>query len=233
MISVCMAVKNGAVFLNEQIASILPQLGEKDELVISDDGSTDATCDIIRSFSDSRIRLLLNPGTGLIANFDHCLSSSYGDLIFLSDQDDRWMENKIEIMKVYLKQYDLVISDCIITDPQLATKEDSYFKLNRSGKGLIKNLMRNSYMGCCMAFRRTVLEKALPFPKNLPVHDLWIGLIGELYFKIAFIDDKLVYHRRHAQNTSSTSTKSNFTLRDKIQYRFRVLKNLVSVYYAK
>ena len=226
-----MAVKNGALFVEEQITSILPQLSANDELVISDDNSTDHTVERIRSFRDNRIRLLVNTSKGLISNFENCISASRGEIIFLADQDDRWNEKKIEIMLRYLKQYDLVISDCTIVDRELAPLKNSYFELNRPGKGLVKNLIKNSYMGCCMAFRRDVIEKALPFPKKLLVHDLWIGLIGDLYFNTIFIKEKLVYHRRHESNASSTSAESTRGIIEKIRYRLFVLKHLVVVHH--
>ena len=227
-----MAVKNGAQFVKEQIDSIIPQLGENDELIISDDHSTDDTCLIIRSYNDPRIRLISNPHSGIISNFENSLLLSRGEFIFLCDQDDVWVSNKVSLSLQHLVNYDLVISDCLIISQQHQKKKGSFFELNHSGKGLVKNLIRNSYMGCCMAFHRKVLEKAIPFPKKIPMHDLWIGLIGELYFNVAFIPDKLVYHRRHSNNASSSSEKSPYSLLQKINFRYKVVKNLIRLSYV-
>jgi hypothetical protein len=120
----------------------------------------------------------------------------------------------------------MVISDCILVDHALRPTRDSFFVLNRSGKGLIKNIYRNSYMGCCMAFHRRVLARALPFPDDTPMHDFWLGLIGELYFKVCFIPEALIFHRRHSSNASTTGTRSRRHLRKKIQARYRIVKNL-------
>jgi len=226
-----MAVKNGAQFIREQIDSILPQLGEQDELIISDDHSTDASIDIIRSYRDPRIQLHFNSHSGIISNFENCLHFSRGEYIFLCDQDDVWHPEKVTSMLAYLKEYDLIVSDCFITNEQ-GNQPVSFFKINRSGGGLARNLMRNSYMGCCMAFRKDVLQKALPFPNQIPMHDLWIGLIAERYFRVHFIPEQLVYHRRHNKNASTTTGSSSNGLVQKLGFRYQLIKNLIQLQYA-
>jgi glycosyltransferase involved in cell wall biosynthesis len=227
MISVCMAVKNGERFLATQLESILPQLNAEDEIIISDDHSKDNTQGVVNSFDDLRIRFIKNPTRGLVANFENSLSASRGEIIFLADQDDVWMPNKIKTTLPLFNKNDLVVSDCKIVDDNLTTIHDSFYELNSSRKGVVKNLYRNSYMGCCMAFKRSVLAKALPFPKNLVIHDQWLGLIAELNGHVVFIEDKLVLHRRHHQNASSTSAVSNRNLSQKISTRYSIIKNLI------
>jgi glycosyltransferase involved in cell wall biosynthesis len=227
MISVCMGVKNGGQFIGEQIDSILPQIGVSDELVISDDNSTDDSVRRVESYRDARVRLITNPQTGLISNFENCLNASRGDFIFLSDQDDVWAPDKICFTLPHLRQFALVVSDCRIANCRLEVESESFYKLNNSRKGIIRNLIRNSYMGCCMAFHRKILARVLPFPAGIPMHDLWIGLIAEMYFNVAFIPDKLVYHRRHSENASSTSQKSSISTFDKVSYRLQIAKSLI------
>jgi glycosyltransferase involved in cell wall biosynthesis len=227
MISVCMATKNGAPYLREQMDSILRQLSAGDELIISDDHSSDHTVSLIQSYADPRIRLFQNTSTqGIPKNFEAALSASRGSLIFLADQDDVWKENKIQVMATYLRDNDLVICDCLITDHSLNTKTDSFFRLNNSRKGLIRNIFKNSYMGCCMAFNRNVLTRALPFPNGIPMHDYWIGLIGELTFTVRFIPEVLVFHRRHSANASTTGNSSNKKLSARFVNRYRIIKHL-------
>jgi glycosyltransferase involved in cell wall biosynthesis len=232
MVSVCMAVKNGSQFVQEQIQSILPQLRGVDELIVSDDHSIDNTRELIEEFDDHRIKLLVNPNYGLVSNFENALNACSGTYIFLADQDDIWRPNKIETMKAQLQSYDLVVCDCEIVDENLEPFEESFYQLNNSKEGLLHNLIRNSYMGCCMAFHRKILSKALPFPKNLAMHDGWIGLITELHFTKVFIPDKLVLHRKHSSNASCTGTKSKFSNMTKITHRMRLIKNLISLRYA-
>ena len=81
--------------------------------------------------------------------------------------------------------------------------EDSFFQHRGSQSGLFKNLWKNSYLGCCMAFRRSVLECSLPFPPKIEMHDWWIGLIGEMMGKVRLIDKTLLKYRRHGENVSS------------------------------
>ena len=97
MISVCMACYNGEKFIQEQVDSIICQLGLDDELIISDDGSNDRTLDILFSYEDSRIKILHNRAChGFVGNFENALSHAKGDYIFLSDQDDIWKKEKVQ-----------------------------------------------------------------------------------------------------------------------------------------
>jgi glycosyltransferase involved in cell wall biosynthesis len=228
MISVCMATKNGGRYIREQIDSILPNLTPFDELVISDDCSTDDTISIIKSYADSRIKLHCNGiEKGIAKNFEASLKLCAGDYIFLSDQDDVWMPGKIETMIKSLQLYDLVICDCNVADDVLALKHKSFFQLNNSGRGLLRNLIKNSYMGCCMAFRKSVLMRALPFPSDIPFHDIWIGLIGEMHFRVHFIPKSLVFHRRHSKNASTSADRSRNSLHHKVYNRYRIIRNLI------
>ena len=227
MISVCMAVKNGARFLSSQLDSILPQLTAEDEIIISDDHSTDTTYAVLNLYSDPRIRLIKNAKSGLVSNFENSLLASRGEIIFLADQDDIWMPDKIAQTLPFFKQYDLVVSDCKIVNDKLEILHDSFFDFNSSGKGLIRNLFYNSYMGCCMAFKKSLLKKALPFPSKLITHDQWLGLIAELYGKVIFNREKLILHRRHDKNASSTFYKSKFNVFDKFSHRLHLALNLI------
>lgn len=227
-ISVCMATYNGERFIKEQLDSILHQLSKEDEIIISDDSSTDKTIEIIKSFNDKRILLYENQKfKSPIFNFENSIMHSTGDYIFLSDQDDVWMPNKVEMIKDFLVNHDLVVSDANIIDSEGNIINNSFYLLNNSKNGLIKNVIKNSYLGCTMAFNRKILKKALPFPKDIPMHDWWIGLIGELYGKTIFIKDPLISYRRHGENASPTSEKSTYSFLKKILFRIIILKNLI------
>lgn len=227
MVSVCMATKNGATFLREQLDSILQQLGPEDEIVISDDCSSDDTLIVIRTFQDSRIRLLESSSEkGIVKSFEASLQASKGHYIFLADQDDVWLPGKVNMMLQAMNHYDLVLSDCHLVDDRLCVQKKSFYDFNKSGKGFVRNLFRNSYMGCCMAFTRRLKDRALPFPPDIPIHDFWIGLIAEIHFKVHFMPDVLVLHRRHGSNASSSGRASMYALHKKIAHRYRTVKNL-------
>ena len=224
-----MATYNGEKYIRQQLGSILGQIGESDEIIISDDSSSDRTVEIIKTFDDKRIRLLENNRFKSPAyNFENALKKAVGDIIFLSDQDDIWLENKVKIMIGLLQQYELVVSDCIIINENEDILQESFFKIRGSKKGLLNNLIKNSYMGCCMAFNRRILDIALPFPDNLPMHDMWIGMIGELYGKTYLCDQKLIKYRRHEHSASPTCGPSPYTLIDKISFRLNLLLRIIA-----
>src|SRR5512133_2222389 len=104
MLSVAMTTCNGLPYVCEQIDSILPQLGPEDELVISDDGSTDGTRDLIDrlAWTDGRVKVLEGPRTGVIANVANALRGCKGDIVFLSDHDDVWLPDKVnQVLAVF------------------------------------------------------------------------------------------------------------------------------------
>lgn len=228
----CMATKNGELYLREQVESILAQLSSEDELVVSDDQSTDQTLNILSGFSDPRIKVHHSGRRGITGNFENALYHSKGEIIFLADQDDVWHPRKIQRMTTFLEGSDIVVCDCDIFSTNRGINTKSFFELNRSGRGFLKNLFRNSYMGCCMAFRREVLTRALPFPVGVAMHDMWIGLIGEMYFKTAFLKEPLVSHRRHGMNASTTGMRSATSGAAKLSIRFHLLKNLMQRRYV-
>lgn len=228
MISVCIATYNGAQYISEQLESILVQLTDDDEIVISDDSSMDSTLEIVASFHDSRIKIFPNNKFhSPVFNFENALKKASGDYIYLCDQDDVWEPDKVNLMLSYLENYDLVVSDCYVTDENLRVITDSFYKLLSPKNGFWNNLLKNHYMGCCMAFRRSVLQKALPFPPKIALHDVWIGLCAEAFFKTKFIPDKLLKYRRHGGNVSFTTEKSSFSIRYRIAYRIYLLKQII------
>jgi len=232
IISVCIATYNGDKYIKEQLDSILCQLTEKDEIIISDDSSTDKTVKIIKSYKDNRINILENKNfKSPIFNFESSLKKAKGDVIFLADQDDIWRLDKVDVIKKYMQKYDLVLSDAIVVDASGKELHPSFYKLNKSKKGLINNLFKNSYLGCAMAFNRSILEKLLPFPKDIPMHDWWIGMVGEMCGETFFIEEKLISYRRHGNNISATGEKSKYRLLTKILFRFKLIKNLIRRYF--
>jgi glycosyltransferase involved in cell wall biosynthesis len=227
MISVCVAAFNGERYIAEQLDSILAsQLVS--EVIVSDDGSSDRTREIVRNVNDHRIRLISGPRAGLIRNYEALLGEAAGDYIFLSDQDDVWLPAKVEKMVRALRDADLVVSDCRVVDGALRELHPSFFRLRKSGPGMWRNLLRNSYLGCCMAFNRRLLPHILPFPREVPMHDWWIGLIAERNAKVTFLDVPLVLYRRHGANASPTSQPSRVSFRKRLAWRVSLLRALTA-----
>jgi len=218
LITVCIPTFNGARYIGDQLESILfsPLVSE---VLVSDDGSEDQTIDIVESFNDKRIRVVRGPGQGLIKNYEYLFSLAARDYIFLADQDDVWLPNKVEVMLQHLQDADMVVCDCMVVDEQLNLMYPSFFSLQHSRPGLFYNLLRNHYLGCCMAFRKSLLTYALPFPRNLPMHDWWLGLIAEAFGKVDFVNQQLVMHRRHGGNASPTSERSKVPMFTRLRWR--------------
>jgi glycosyltransferase involved in cell wall biosynthesis len=218
MITVCIPTFNGEQYIRAQLESILAS-SLVSEVIISDDGSEDKTVEIIQSFNDLRIKLVDGPHKGLIQNYEFLLSLAAGNYIFLSDQDDIWFPNKVDVMLRSLQDFDLVVSDCLVVDGKLNVLYPSFFMMFDSRPGLIRNLLRNRYLGCCIAFRRSLLKYALPFPAHLPMHDWWLGLIAEIFGRAGFIEQPLVMYRRHGNNASPATEKSRVPISKRLYWR--------------
>jgi glycosyltransferase involved in cell wall biosynthesis len=209
VISVCLATYNGGVYVDEQLRSVLAQLGPDDEVVVSDDGSTDDTLEVIANLGDSRIRVFDGRGRlGVARNFELALQAACGDTIFLCDQDDVWLPGKVERCLAVLADYPLVVTDCVVVDGELNPLPPSFFRMRHSRPGVLHNLWKNSYLGCCMAFRRELLQIALPFPSRIPMHDMWLGMIAESNGGTCFVPVPLLLYRRHGGNASDTAGRS-------------------------
>ncbi len=217
-----MATYNGARFIRQQLESILSQLSDGDEVIISDDGSTDQTLDIIHDFNSDRIKVFQNQGEhGYTPNFENALRHASGDYIFVSDQDDVWKPNKVSKCLDYLQDYDFIVTDAELIDARGNMTAPSFFALRHSRSGFIHNLIRFSFIGCCMAFKRDVLVRALPFPPNhrLCTHDNWLTLVGMGFYRGKAVDDKLIGYRRYGDNTSNGGMTDYTTIGFKLRYR--------------
>lgn len=208
-VSVAMITYNGEKHLREQLDSILIQLREQDEVVISDDGSADGTMAILNEYQkkDNRIKVVEGPQAGIKKNVEHALKQCKGEVIFLSDQDDIWKANKVKRVLEVMDQEKsgLVIHDAEVfrEHPKQITME-SFFAFRNARAGVIKNIWKNSYIGCCMAFQRELLDKAIPIPDNIEMHDQWLGILNDFYFgKSVFLKEPLLFYRRHGENSSA------------------------------
>lgn len=210
-ISVAMISYQGAKYIEEQLDSILANLGETDEVVISDDGSVDGTREILFRYQerDARVHVLDGPKAGVKANVENALRACAGAYIFLADQDDIWMPDKVQKVMAELSRAEvgLVVHDAVVTDGRCREVIlDSFYSFKGSGAGAMKNIWRNTYIGCCMAFKRELLESVLPIPDYIEMHDQWIGVINDLQKRgTVFMPDKLIKYRRHDNNASGMS----------------------------
>ena len=228
-ISVALAAYKGEQYISGQIDSILSQLGENDELIVSDDYPEGKTRDIVLDYQskDKRIRYIEGEGKGVVKNFENALKACTGDIIFLSDQDDVWMPDKVElVIKEFSNGADLVLHDASVTDSVLNITEPSYFAVHCSNASFFGNMARNSFVGCCMAFTKQVLLESLPFPEALPMHDWWIALVAlKKKRKVVLLSKPLIKWRRH----SETVTGGKTTLSQKVIWRIKMLLSLARI----
>lgn len=183
-ISIALCTYNGAKFLPEQLASFLAQTQLPDELIVCDDFSTDKTLQIIEDFVQTSpfvVKIFRNEeNLGVIKNFEKAINLCTGDIIFLSDQDDIWMSEKIErVMQEFEKspEIGMVFSNAELVDEQLESLDlylsDLTFTermrhLETSNKFFDELLKRNYITGATLAFRSYFRNKMLPFPENIP-----------------------------------------------------------------
>jgi glycosyltransferase involved in cell wall biosynthesis len=208
-----MASYNGGAFVEAQLHSILSQLKPSDEVVIVDDGSTDDTFERVRKINDGRVRLLRHEhNAGVVATFEDALRSANGDVLFLCDDDDVWAPTKVrKFVDEFERQPDVevVLSRVSMIDENGQPLPDS--RINRRGRfsaGFWRNLYMNHYQGSAMAIRSPLLGRVLPFPlRKSFLHDAWIGTRNDLMGgKAAFLDEDLLYYRRHGKNASHTKS---------------------------
>ena len=225
MISVVMAAYNGGEYIRAQLESVLKQLGADDEVIISDDNPSGNTAEAINDIldTDNRVKYINGPGMGVIKNFENAIKNAAGEYIFLCDQDDIWLDGKVDaVMKEFEKGAVVVMHDARIVDSNLKVTENSFFESHGTATGIIRNIIRNSYIGCCMAFSSKLNPFILPFPDDIPMHDQWIGLIGEKAGKVSLIQVPYLLYRRH----SATVTGGSTSFSQKLKWRTAIIRCL-------
>lgn len=244
-ISVCLASYNGGKYISQQVLSILEQLSPEDELIVSDDHSIDNTIKILSEIQDERLKVYQNVLTverhkysnshyRVTKNFENALSHATGDYIFLSDQDDIWKPNKVKLTVAALQFYELVISNYSIIDENGKVVQEKIYSKIPVYQSWLLNLIKMSFHGCCMAFRKELLDYVMPFPKSLIAHDNWIGMCSCLKKnKIGYIDCPLIQYRRHHYNVSPTKQNNLNPLWFKLWYRMVLFFQLMRKEFGK
>lgn len=218
-ISVALCTFNGAEYLEDQLESINAQTLPPDELIISDDGSTDGTIEIAQNFQKRArfpVTIIKNPvNLGVVKNFEQAIQSCAGEYIFLCDQDDVWDKKKVEKQTGVLKnnpQLGYVFSDAVLVDGDGASVGHLWkrLKISHALIGRFNSdslfqaeilLRRNIVTGATMAFRRKCLPCLLPFPANSKfyIHDGWCALNMSLHGFMGFaMNDCLISYRQHS-----------------------------------
>ncbi|MGD0646773.1 MAG: glycosyltransferase family 2 protein [Acidobacteriaceae bacterium] len=223
-VSVAMCTYNGAAYLREQLESIARQTRLPDELVICDDGSSDATPNIVEEFARTvsfPVKFFRNPqNLGSTRNFEKAIGLCTCDLIALSDQDDIWMPEKLSRQAIMMEnepQLGGVFTDAHLMDAEskineqllwsrLAFTPQLQMKFQRGG-GIAQLLKKSFVTGATLMIRRDVLQPILPIPGSW-VHDGWIAWMLAIYSKLALINEPLIAYRVHGNQQFGVPTAS-------------------------
>lgn len=213
-ISVAMAVFEGGRFIAQQLDSILCQSLMPDEIIICDDSRNDKTYkaieNIIKQYSEIIKYFKNETQLGVSENFENAISRSNGDIIFLSDQDDVWKQDKIsKLVSLIDASLDCGGAFCNseLVDEKLNSLGLTHFDL-RSFKGEASIdffLKRVPAAGHNMAFKAELKDLLLPLPSLNECHDTWIGLVIATARRWAFTDEVLTQFRQHDDNLSQAS----------------------------
>ncbi len=222
-ISIALCTYNGAKYLTSQLESYLSQTQLPDELVVCDDCSLDDTVTILEGFAERApfsVRIWANnPNIGSTKNFEKAISLCSGDIIFLSDQDDIWMTNKIEKVTNEFDRDDkvgMVFSDVELVDGASESLGGSLFEsgikaeeriLIEKGELFSILLGRDIVIGAALTFRSKFTNAILPIPTDIPnmIHDGWIAMIISAVAKYNFLDEPLIKYRQHDEQQTGVA----------------------------
>ena len=219
VISIAMATYNGEKYLREQLDSILNQTYSDFELVVCDDCSKDATVAILQEYAtkDTRIKIHVNDeNLGFKKNFEKAILLCQGEYIALSDQDDVWTENHLEVLIDNLDDCYLVCSNAqlIDSDGQLlggSVKPDSVYIANKGNEQFLQLLHGNFVQGCTCLFKREIIPFLFPIPSEFVTHDYWFGLVAAVKGGVRYTSEKLVNYRVHQNNSTSPKKTTRWT----------------------
>lgn len=231
-IDIIMGTYNGEKYIREQIDSILKNSWKQWRLWICDDGSTDATKDIVAEYeAQYPEQIFWRPNAknkGAAINFLDAARKMNGEYVMFCDQDDYWLPDKIastlDAMKTAEEKYGkhipiTVFTDARVVDETLNVLAESFHKsnkLNTSQLDLSYMLMENKMMGCTMMLNRTLADKLNTFPTKVRMHDWWVGLIAATFGKIVYLDKPTLLYRQHTANVVGSSGFSAQTVIDKV-----------------
>ena len=206
-VSLVMAVYNGEKYLIEQLDSIRKQTYIIDEVILIDDVSTDNSYELIHQYIDGykliNWKLIKNENNlGYRKNFKKGLEIVDGDIIFLSDQDDRWHLNKIEVMVEKMSQSNIL---SLASSFNFMDQDGNCFEVNkikgRSNNNLKSLLEMNFSQGCCMAIKKEVKDEYLKVTQGKLPHDWELNIISAIQNGCYYLDIPLIDYRIHNNNT--------------------------------
>ncbi|MCX6264001.1 MAG: glycosyltransferase [Bacteroidetes bacterium] len=227
-VSVVLCTYNGARFLAEQVNSILNQTYSIQELIISDDASTDNTIILAREMAarDARIRVVsLQENVGFSANFQQAITQAIAPLIALADQDDIWHPEKIaRMLAAFETDASLIYCDSVkFADTPPVSPKPSPKNRRIAGSDPKKIAVYNTVSGHAMIIRKSLCTAAFPLPEGV-YYDWWLAIVAMATNRVQFLPEVLVYQRVHDRNVTLQSNLSESTHRQR--FRSTLVKHL-------
>lgn len=214
-ISIALATYEGAAHLSAQLDSFAAQARLPGELVVSDDCSSDETVALVEAFAARapfEVRILTGTSNvGYIRNFSRAIEHCRGDLIFLSDQDDVWLPEKLAVLEKHMQAHPeamLAVCDLWICDGELnriVRKSENTRRLGLRPSSIIS--------GCATVMRKELAQLATPIPADAVAHDQWIHNLARALDARSYVDEPLVLYRRHGLNVSNALSSSTTPVR--------------------
>jgi glycosyltransferase involved in cell wall biosynthesis len=249
MIDILLATYQGEKYLVEQIESIIAQTNTDWTLLIHDDGSSDATTKITQQYSKaypSKIKVIVDGirTGGAKNNFAHLLAKSSADYVMFCDQDDVWLETKIDIFirkmnlleEIYGKNTPIVIfSDVHIVAEDLTPIASSGWKHLCNGPQFSESLellaSRNCIFGCAMMVNRRGILVSSPIPHEAVMHDWWIGLCTLRHHgKLIPIAEQTILYRQHNFNAVGAKSYNIFYKVKRLMAFNAMVSDFIKVY---
>jgi len=225
LVSIVLCSYNGALFIEEQIETLIGQTYKNIEIIICDDNSTDDTISVTRKMmeKDSRISLYLNEkNIGLNKNFEKGFSKANGEFIAVCDQDDIWREDKIEeLIKLFVDDDQILLchgpsvrfKDIAPTHIQFYNKRNLF-----KGNNLKSLFYFNTIAGHNIIFRKKLLDISLPLYEDV-YYDWWLVFSAALFGKIMCTNKVLTYHRYHVNNVTLGKNDERYQTKEKAEER--------------
>jgi glycosyltransferase involved in cell wall biosynthesis len=241
--SVLLCTYNAEKYIEQQLESILNQKFIPNQIIISDDGSVDHTIDIIKYFfrehNFNNFNIVSGPSLGACANFLSSLKYITSDFLFVSDQDDIWEHNKVEIFSSYFEMKDkplLLYSDSSLINACGDFIHSSFFQFQGLSSSVFHDdsiLYKNCVQGATCCLNKTLYklaERSFSLAKNdeILMHDWWFALLAKYAGEHYFINKPLIRYRQHTNNEVGAITlaiRIKKILLNPADYYSRLLKN--------
>ncbi|MFW5847760.1 MAG: glycosyltransferase family 2 protein [bacterium] len=247
MVDILLTTYNGEVFIKEQLNSIFNQTYKKWQILIRDDGSNDNTLNIVKEYqkkSPDKITIIQDDlgNIGATLSFAELMQYSKNNYFMFCDQDDVWLNTKIEKSINAIKEIELhypelpilVFTDLVEVDQNLNILSESFIKKQKLfpeiTKSPVKSAALNVVAGCTCILNNKAISYILPIKSNRIVHDQWVTINIAKYGIVSFLDFPSLYYRQHNNNfVGANNINGNYFLK-KISSpikQFSIYKDLI------